>query len=257
MAGLVTFVSAWGDAATQREAISAALDRVAHRGPDDTSVAATADVVFGAGRLAVTDVAHGRQPVEYPPNGVTRGRYLIVLDGSVYNAAELRAELVEDRGADFATDCDAEVIAAAYHHWGPAAVSRLRGMFAIVFWDGAARRAFGARDPYGIKPLYWLSTPRGVYFASEKKALLDFAPGAALEPASLQHYLTLQYVPEPATMHRGVVRLGAGESFVYTPGGPVANRRYSQFAFRPAPADDEEAAAGRIRAALRDSVRAH
>src|SRR3569833_2627021 len=163
MAGLVTFVSAWGDAATQREAISAALDRVAHRGPDDTSVAATADVVFGAGRLAVTDVAHGRQPVEYPPSGVTRGRYLIVLDGSVYNAAELRAELVEDRGADFATDCDAEVIAAAYHLWGPAAVSRLRGLFAFFFWVGAARRAFGARDLYVSRPRGRRGGPRGGY----------------------------------------------------------------------------------------------
>ncbi len=257
MAGLLTYVSARGDAAAHREAIAGALERVAHRGPDDTSLVTTADVAFGAHRLAVTDIDRGRQPLSYPPDGVTSGRYLIVLDGTVYNAEELRAELVEERGASFATHSDAEVIVAAYHHWGPSAVNRLRGMFAFVIWDGAARRAFGARDPYGMKPLYQLTTPGGVYFASEKKALLEFAPEAPLDPANLQHYLTLQYVPEPGTMHRGVVRLGSGESFVYTPGGPVANRRYSQLAFRPGPVDDEAALTERIRAALRDSVHAH
>jgi asparagine synthase (glutamine-hydrolysing) len=257
MAGLLTFVSARGNAAAHRDAVADALERIQHRGPDDSSLVATADVVFGAHRLAVTDLVRGRQPLSYPPDGVTAGRYLIVFDGAIYNAAELRAEMINERGTSFATESDAEVVVAAYHAWGPSAVNRLRGMFAFVIWDGSARRAFGARDPYGIKPLYRLATPGGVYFASEKKALLTFVDDAALDTDNLQHYVTLQYVPEPGTMHRGIARLGAGESFVYTPGGPVANRRYSQLTFSPAPVDDEEAVVARIQDALRDSVHAH
>jgi asparagine synthase (glutamine-hydrolysing) len=260
MAGLLTFVSARGRAAGHRDAVVDALELLRHRGPDDTNVVVTDDVVFGADRLAVRDLTGGRQPVSFPPMGVTRGRYLIVFDGAVYNADALRAELVEDRGADFATESEAEVILAAYHHWGPSAVSRLRGMFAFVIWDGSARRAFGARDPYGIKPLYQLTTPDGVYLASERKALLPFVAAersAEVDPANLQHYLTMQYVPEPTTMHPDIRRLGAGESFVYTPGGPLANRRYSQLDLRPTPTGDEEGLIRRITDSLRDSVHAH
>jgi asparagine synthase (glutamine-hydrolysing) len=258
MAGLLTFVSTRGGAAAQRDAVADALGRLRHRGPDEERIVATDDVVFGVERLAVTDAPGGRQPVPYPPTGVTAGRYLIALDGAVYNAEELRAELIEERRAEFGTDSEAEVIAAAYHHWGPSAVSRLRGMFAFVIWDSSARRTFGARDAFGIKPLYQLQTPAGVYLASEKKALLPFVGDpAAVDPVRLQHYLTMQYVPEPATMHPEIRRLGAGESFVYTPGGPLANRRYGQLSFHPAPVADEDAVVRRITAALRDSVHAH
>ncbi|GGM13262.1 asparagine synthase (glutamine-hydrolyzing) [Dactylosporangium sucinum] len=257
MAGLLTFVSARGDAATHRDAVEDALGLLRHRGPDDRRVVATDEVVFAVHRLAVTDSIGGAQPLSYPPLGVTAGRYLIAFDGAVHNAAELRAELIEQRDARFVTGSEAEVIVAAYHHWGPSAVNRFRGMFAFVIWDSSARRAFGARDPYGIKPLYQLSRPEGVYLASEKKALLPFvADPSRVDTANLQHYLTMQYVPEPATMHPDVRRLGAGESFVYTPGGPLANRRYSQLEFRPSPAGDEEALVQRITVALRDSVHA-
>jgi asparagine synthase (glutamine-hydrolysing) len=260
MAGLLTFVSARGRAAAHRDAITDALELLRHRGPDDTNVVVTDDVVFGADRLAVKDVTGGRQPVSFPPMGVTRGRYLIVFDGAIYNADALRAELIEDRGADFAGESEAEVILAAYHHWGPSVLGRLRGMFAFVIWDSSARRAFGARDPYGIKPLYQLTTDDGVYLASERKALLPFVAEARrgeVDPANLQHYLTLQYVPEPTTMHPDIRRLGAGESFVYTPGGPLANRRYSQLDLRPTPTGDEDGLVRRITESLRDSVHTH
>src|SRR5262249_48473085 len=83
--------------------------------------------------------------------------------------------------------------------------------------------------PYGIKPFFHLVTDDGVYFASEKKALLPFAAAAqagdaGVDGANLSHYLTLQYVPEPGTLQRGIGRIGSGEAFVYTPGGPPATR---------------------------------
>lgn len=262
MAGLLTFVSARGGAAAYRDAIADALELLQHRGPDATSVVATDDVVFGVSRLVVSGGLPGEQPLAYPPDGPIRGRYLIAFDGAIYNAAQLRTELVEEHSASFATDGDAEVVIAAYHHWGPSAIKRLRGMFAFVIWDASARRTFGARDPYGIKPLYQFATPDGVYLASEKKALLGFAEdaaidGTAIDGANLQHYFTLQYVPEPGTLHRAIGRLGAGESFVYTPAGPLANRRYTQLEFHPAADADPDAVAARITAVLRDSVHEH
>ena len=105
---------------------------------------------------------------------------------------------------------------AAYHHWGPAAVRRLRGMFAFLIWDAQERVLFGARDPFGIKPLFLAAGPGGVGFASEKKSLLELAPTLGLggpgdlDQAALQHYLLLQYVPEPATMHRQIRRVESG-----------------------------------------------
>ena len=135
-------------------------------------------------------------------------------------------------------------------------------MFAFLLWDTATGTAFGARDPFGIKPLHYLHTPDGVFFASEKKALLPFAPSAAkgddgLDIANLSHYLTLQYVPEPGTLHRGIERLGPGQCFVYTPGGLVTIRSYYRAAFRPAPAGNGAALCKRIQETLRDSVRRH
>jgi asparagine synthase (glutamine-hydrolysing) len=263
MCGLLTFVSARGRAAARRDEIATALESVHHRGPDETGVTVIdSDVVFGFKRLSIIDVERSHQPLSYPPRGAHAERYVITFNGEIYNYIELREELVREHGAEFATTGDTEVVVAAYHYWGPAAVSRLRGMFAFVIWDKMARRAFGARDPYGIKPFYHLVTPDGVYFASEKKALLAFADAAGagdagVDAANLSHYLTLQYVPEPGSLHRGIGRIGSGESFVYTPGGPLATRRYYQPRFRPNPTSEPEAVYDRIRETLRESVRVH
>ena len=272
MCGLVTFVSARGGAHQHRDAIAAAVETVHHRGPDETAVTVVDEsVVFACKRLAVVDVARSHQPMSYPASGFDAGRYVIAFNGAIYNYRELRDELEARHGATFATDGDTEVVVAAYHHWGEQAVTRLRGMFAVVIYDTHRGMVWGARDPYGIKPLYYLVTDDGLYLASEKKALLPFYPGganasgaaagrdvdAAIDPASLSYYLTLQYVPEPATLHRGIGRVGGGESFSYLPGGTFATRRYYQPAFRPTPTDDPAALYRRIRDVLRESVHAH
>src|SRR5438034_6961157 len=148
MSGLLAFVSAGGQAAERRDAEADVLDVLHHRGPHETRVLlAGDDAVLGCARLAVTDEAGSVQPVAYPPGGGP-GRYLMVFDGSVYNWRQLKAELTSESDAAFTTEGDAEVVVAAYHHWGPSAVQRLRGMFAFVIWDSVARRAFGARDPF-------------------------------------------------------------------------------------------------------------
>jgi asparagine synthase (glutamine-hydrolysing) len=258
MCGLLTFVSACGDAAAHRDPIADALESAHHRGPDETGVTvAGADVVLGFKRLSIIDVEHSHQPIYYAD-----GRYVMTFNGEIYNYLELREELAATFGAKFETDGDSETVLAAYHHWGEAAVDRLRGMFAFVIWDTQEGKAFGARDFYGIKPLHYLVNDDGLYLASEKKALVPFSASArqgdaGLDPASLSHYLTLQYVPEPATLHRDVTRVESGECFTYTPDAGIAVRRYYTPDFRPAPPSSPEQLFERIREALRESVALH
>jgi asparagine synthase (glutamine-hydrolysing) len=258
MCGLLTFVSARGDAAAHRDPIAEALETAHHRGPDETGVTVSGtDVVLGFKRLSIIDVEHSHQPITY-----LGGRYVMTFNGEIYNYLELREELVAEFGAEFATDGDSETILAAYHYWGEGALNRLRGMFAFVIWDTLEQKAFGARDFYGIKPLHYLAGEEGLYLASEKKALVPFsaavrAGDAGIDPASLSYYLTLQYVPEPATMHRDIRRVESGECFTYTPAGGIALRRYYTPDFRPTPQSSPEALFARIREALRESVALH
>jgi asparagine synthase (glutamine-hydrolysing) len=263
MCGVLVFISDAGAAAVQSDAIAAALESQHHRGPDETGVVLVdRDVIFAHKRLSLIDVALSHQPLPYPPTGPEAGRYLLTFNGEIYNYIELRQELAETFGAEFATNGDSEAVVAGYHYWGEAVLDKLRGMFAFLIWDSATGRAFGARDPFGIKPLHYLHTPDGAYFASEKKALLPFAPSATkrdggLNTANLSHYLTLQYVPEPQTLHYGISRVGSGECFTYTPGGEISTRRYYRAKFRPAPVNNPAALYQRIQDTLRESVRLH
>ncbi|WP_433044508.1 asparagine synthase (glutamine-hydrolyzing) [Dactylosporangium sp. CS-033363] len=249
MCGLLVLLSSDGTA--DAPALAAALDRLRHRGPDETAQADAGGAWFGFTRLAIVDRAHSHQPLRY------QGRWTVVFNGELYNFRQLRAALIAEHGAVFATEGEAEVLAAALHYWGPGAVHRLRGMFAAVLYDAATGTLLALRDPFGIKPLYWLRAPEGLYLASEKKALLPFAGGAArIGTAALSHYLTLQYVPEPATLHPAIHRLPAGHTLTCRAGDPPVIRRYFEPALRPAPRPAAEAVAA-IRDALRDSVHAH
>src|SRR5512147_482919 len=117
-----------------------------HRGPDEPGTWSDQQVVFGFNRLSIIDIEHSHQPLRWGPPE-SPDRYALVFNGEIYNYLELRAELTEQVGAQFRTEGDGEAIVAAYHHWGPDAVARLRGMFAFLIWDTEQRVLFGARDP--------------------------------------------------------------------------------------------------------------
>jgi asparagine synthase (glutamine-hydrolysing) len=251
------------DAEASRPAVAAAMRCMRHRGPDETGTWTNQEVVFGFNRLSIIDLEHSQQPLHWGPPEAPN-RYTILHNGEVYNYLELRAELMQRHGARFHTDGDAEAIVAAYHYYGPQAVSRLRGMFAFVIWDSARGLAFGARDPFGIKPLFYASGPHGTAFASEKKSLLELAGTLGVNPRldrkALQHYLVLQYVPEPETMHDRIRRVESGTSFTVAPGGQVATHRYFHPSFRPRPVHgeaDAERLYDEIADVMRDSVAKH
>jgi asparagine synthase (glutamine-hydrolysing) len=259
MCGLLAYLSTDAERVDEQtvSGVEHALQCVRHRGPDDRELWSDAHVVLGFNRLALIDIEGSPQPLPYAD-----GRYRIVFNGEIYNYLELREEL-RAAGATFATEGDTEAIVAGFHLWGEAVVPRLRGMFAFVIWDTHTGTAFGARDAFGIKPLFTARlADGGLVFSSEKKALLELLGGSAgaggVDPASLQHYLTLQYVPEPATMHRGIRRIESGTSFTVAD-GELTSKRWFHPTFTPTPVTPggEQALYARIAEVLDDSVAKH
>ncbi|WP_407938061.1 asparagine synthase (glutamine-hydrolyzing) [Nakamurella panacisegetis] len=261
MCGLMGFLSLTGRAGDRVEEVAAGMRCARHRGPDDAGTWNDDDVVFGFNRLSIIDIAHSHQPLRWGPPE-SPDRYALVFNGEIYNYLELREELAAEFGARFRTEGDGEAIVAGFHHWGKAAVSRLRGMFAFLIWDTELRVLFGARDPFGIKPLFTAVTPDGIAFSSEEKGLRELTGAAVVDEAALQHYLVLQYVPEPATMDVAIRRLESGTHFTLrpAPGAAVHPERYFHPTFVPSRVTGESernALYRRIADVLDDSVKAH
>ncbi|MDY6997750.1 MAG: asparagine synthase (glutamine-hydrolyzing) [Actinomycetota bacterium] len=250
------------------DAVSGATALMRHRGPDEPGTwSDDARVVLGFNRLSIIDIAHSHQPLRWGPPEAP-DRYVLVFNGEIYNYLELREALRSEFGAQFATDGDGEAIVAAYHHWGPAALTRLRGMFAFALWDSVERELFCARDPFGIKPLFMATGPGGTIVGSEKKCLLEVSEqldrlgvDLSIDERAVQHYTVLQYVPEPETLHRGIRRLESGCYARIRPGRPPQVARYFTPTFDAAPfaagAGAEQRRYDEITAVLEDSVAKH
>ncbi|HKC26676.1 MAG TPA: asparagine synthase (glutamine-hydrolyzing), partial [Jatrophihabitans sp.] len=255
MCGLIGFLSADRSAADVAPQVDAALRDMRHRGPDEGGVWHDDDVAIGFRRLSIIDIDRSHQPLPW-----LDGRYQLIFNGEIYNYVELRERLARDFGATFDTDGDGEAIVAGYHYLGPKVVRELRGMFAFLIWDAQERVLFGARDWFGIKPLYAYSDARGSFFASEKKSLLDVAGpevAQAVDATSLQQYLTLQYVPEPASMHQAIRRIESGTYFLLKPGEQLQAHRYFHPDFAVRPVSDADKLYRQITEALEDSVEKH
>jgi asparagine synthase (glutamine-hydrolysing) len=236
-------------------ALAAMSATLVHRGPDSHGELLDGPVGLAARRLAIVDVAGGDQPIASEDGSVT-----VVHNGEIYNAPELRARL-RARGHALRTRSDTEVLAHLYEEEGTGFAAHLRGMFAVAVWDAPRRRLVLARDPFGIKPLYWSASGGVLAFASELKALAR-APGfdRALDPDAIEAYLAFNSIPAPLTVYRAARKLPAGHLLVWGPGAPPRVERYA----RPAPVDagavrDEplDTLAGELRERLADSVRAH
>ncbi|MCT1517165.1 asparagine synthase (glutamine-hydrolyzing) [Dietzia cercidiphylli] len=262
MCGLLGLLTPDGSARAQESRVLGAMGCQRHRGPDEVGTWTDDDLAFGFNRLAIIDIAHSHQPLRWgPPENPDR--YALTFNGEIYNYVELRAQLREEFGAEFRTEGDGEPIVVAFHHWGPAAVRRLRGMFAFAIWDTVERTLFVARDPFGIKPLYMATGPGGTAFASEKKSITELvdllAVDTSLDTRALQHYVTLQYVPEDESLTRGVRRLESGCHATLSPGAAPVIERYFEPTFPVVPvADgDSERRYEEIAVALEDSVAKH
>lgn len=183
-------------------------DHMAARGPDGHGewLSDDATVGFGHRRLSIIDLSErGAQPMHS-----VDGRYTITFNGEVYNYRPLRAELLAG-GWQFHSDTDTEVVLGMYDRYGADMLPRLRGMFAFAIWDHEKHQLFAARDPYGIKPLYYAADGHSIRFASQVKALLAGGRvSGSVDTGSLMGFLMLGSVPEPNTIYEDVKALPAG-----------------------------------------------
>ncbi|KIQ16207.1 asparagine synthase (glutamine-hydrolyzing) [Rhodococcus sp. MEB064] len=262
MCGLLGLLTPNASAEDVVDAVGSASQCMRHRGPDEPGTWHDADLALGFNRLSIIDIEHSHQPLRWGPED-NPDRYALVFNGEIYNYLELRATLAAEYGAVFATEGDGEAIVAAFHFWGDDAVRKLRGMFAIALWDTEKRELFLARDPFGIKPLFYSTGTGGTAFASEKKSILELMEKLGvsdeLDPRALEHYTVLQYVPEPETLHAGIVRLESGCFARLAPGSaPVVTRYFRPtFPVRPVASGTEAARYQEIAQALEDSVAKH
>ncbi len=226
-------------------------DAIAHRGPDDAQYYRDDAVSLGFRRLSIIDLEGGRQPLLNED-----GAKVLVFNGEIYNYRPLREELLA-AGHTFSTQSDSEVLLHGYEEWGPALLPRLRGMFAFLIWDKERQELFGARDPFGIKPLYYAQMGETLLFASEIKAFLHHPLfEKKLNRRALEHYLSFQYSPGPETFFQNVYKVPQAHWFRATPAG-LELTRYWQPAFSPEPGRSLEEWADEIQRAFDDSIAAH
>jgi asparagine synthase (glutamine-hydrolysing) len=205
------------------ERVRAMCDAMVHRGPDDFGAYTSDEVGLGMRRLSIVDVEGGAQPL-----GNEDGAVQVVCNGEIYNSPALRIELAA-RGHRFRSKSDVEVIAHLYEESGVNGLARLDGMFALALWDARAGRLVLGRDRAGIKPLYVAETRDRLVFGSEAKCLLAAGIDPEIDPQALHDYLTLGYVPGPASIFAGMRQLPPGHLLVAEPGldgGRVRVERY-------------------------------
>lgn len=254
MCGISGLISPSLSPEVRREAVSQMCDAMVHRGPDDSGISAEGDATLGMRRLAIFDPANGRQPMQSPG-----GRLTLVFNGAIYNFRDLRRQLAGTW--EFRTECDTEVLLAAFARWGEACLPKLRGMFAFAIWDRETRCLFLARDAFGVKPLYYRELPGGgLVFASEIRALNASGAGSSIIDATgVADYLAWMAVPAPRTIYRDIRSLRPGEAARFR-GGRLeiaAGWRFSTIAPPERICRTREEFVGELRSRLEDSVRAH
>jgi asparagine synthase (glutamine-hydrolysing) len=257
---------------TAESVLRGMMAAIIHRGPDEEGLLLAPSVAVGSRRLSIIDLPGGSQPIWNES-----GTLAIFFNGEIYNFRELREGLLT-RGHSFRTNSDTEVVVHAYEEWGEACASKLRGMFAFAIVEmpqgGSGRVAgiFLARDPLGIKPLYYTHPKRSFLFSSEVRSLLasgQVAPRLAAQAVS--SFLLFGSVGEPMTMIENVFSLPPGHSMMIRPGQQTevaAPKRYwdvrkSQELSRaetssrdPLPAR-RSACAREVRSLVEDAVRSH
>lgn len=255
MCGIAGIVGARLSREDREHAARRMIVRQRHRGPDDEALVSSGASTIGMCRLAIFDPVNGRQPMTTPD-----GRFQIVFNGAIYNFRELRA-LLEPLGWKFQTECDTEVLLASFAQWGKACLPRLRGMFAFAVWDNVENVLFAARDPLGIKPLYYCRPAVDLFvFGSETNAIL--ASGlfeADIDPLAVGDYLAWFAVPAPRTIYRNVANLPPGHGFTVD-----ATGRSKVFSWWQLPESKPSEWYGSredfnhaLRAQLEDTIRAH
>ena len=249
MCGFVGFTNKINDASLVIEKM---MDRIKHRGPDSDGKYVDQQVAMGFRRLSIIDLSeNGSQPIFNEDKSI-----IITFNGEIYNYRDLRKELI-DLGHSFYTHTDTEVIVHGYEQWGTDVLNKLRGMFGFVIYDKNKDQVFGARDFFGIKPVYYAQMGDTLMWGSEIKSFLDHPQfKKELNESALENYLTFQYSPTTETFFRNVYKLPAAHYFIYKD-GKMNVQRYWEVKFNPDNEPELEEWVSRITDTFKNSVSAH
>lgn len=233
-----------------KERLRTANDLIAHRGPDDEGFYTDEYAGIAMRRLSIIDLATGQQPISNAAKTVR-----IVFNGEIYNFPELRAEL-EAGGYPFKTRSDTEVILALYEKMGTECVKKLRGMFGIAIWDRPRKRLFLSRDRIGKKPLVYAQGPGFIAFGSELRTLFPWdGVKREIQPKAVDYFLSLQYIPSPHTIYRGIHKLPPAHSLIYENGTATVERYWDLPVGQPPISTDPVEAEEMVRVKMREAVR--
>jgi asparagine synthase (glutamine-hydrolysing) len=224
MCGVAGYRVVHGDASPWTVDLAPAVEALFHRGPDDEGTWTSPDLRVGLGfrRLSILDLS----PLGHQPMTSVCGAWTMVYNGEVYNFREIRDEL-EALGHRFPGTGDSEVILAAFSQWGPEAVERFIGMFAIALWHEPTGELHLLRDRLGVKPLYYYWDGNALCFGSELKALRAFeAWRPEIELDAVADYLRYGYINDPLSIYRHVFKLPPGHRLALGADGQVVVRRY-------------------------------
>ena len=249
MCGIVGFTNTADNA---DKIIEDMMDRIRHRGPDASGKYVDGDIALGHRRLSIIDVsASGDQPIYNEDSSL-----VIVFNGEIYNHKDIREDLVR-AGHSFRTNTDTEVLIHGYEEYGTKLLNKLRGMFSFVIWDKNKKELFGARDFFGIKPMYYARMGNTFMFGSEIKSFLahpDF--NKELNTSVLESYLTFQYSPTYETFFKNVYKLPPAHYFLYS-NGNFEMKRYWDVNFEADDAPSLDDWVERISDTFHNSVEAH
>ena len=233
------------------EVIEKMMEAIKHRGPDSGGKHVDSGIALGFRRLSIIDLSTGSQPLYNEDRSL-----VLTFNGEIYNYRELRDELIA-AGHCFSTNTDSEVLLHGYEEWGKDMLPKLRGMFAFVIWNSNNQELFGARDFFGIKPLYYTKMGESFIFGSEIKSFLlhpDFKK--ELNETALENYLTFQYSPCEETFFKGVYKLLPAHWFSYRD-GEFRTERYWSINFEADEKPDLDEWVERISETFKNSVEAH
>jgi asparagine synthase (glutamine-hydrolysing) len=250
MCGITGFIQ-WREDLTQHSQLLVKMtETLANRGPDAAGTWISGPCAFGHRRLSVIDPENGAQPM------IARYEeqvYAIVYNGELYNAPELKNEL-KQRGHQFRTQCDTEVLLHAYIEWGPDCVEKLNGIFAFAVWDGLQEQVFFARDRLGVKPLFYSRVDDLLVFGSEPKALLQHPK---VQPTVGPEGLAEIFIIGPARtpghgVYKDIQELRPGHALIYSREGL---RSYAYWTLESAAhTDNETETAAKVRELLQDTL---
>ncbi|MCM1132611.1 MAG: asparagine synthase (glutamine-hydrolyzing) [Ruminococcus flavefaciens] len=249
MCGIVGFTNFIDDS---NKVIGEMMDRIRHRGPDAEGKYVDENIALGHRRLSIIDVSSsGDQPIFNED-----GSMVIIFNGEIYNYREIREKLIEE-GHIFRTNTDTEVLLHGYEEYGEKLLDMLRGMFAFVIWDKNKKELFGARDFFGIKPMYYAVMGRTLMFGSEIKSFLAHPHfKKELNTTALENYLTFQYSPTKETFFKNVYKLLPAHYFRYKD-GRMQIKRYWDVNFNADGRPELDEWVNRISETFRNSVEAH